>query len=64
MTSAHSQITAARALLAEQPDKAAQPMAALGAAFLAATAAVLMAGVVVLGPGFTIDETTWAAPPR
>ena len=64
MTSAHSQIAAARTLLVEEPDRPGQPVAALGAAFLAATAAVLMAGVVVLGPGFTIDETTWAAPPR
>ncbi|MGQ2989895.1 MAG: peptidoglycan-binding protein [Brevundimonas sp.] len=64
MTSAHNQITAARTLLVEEPERPGQPVAALGAAFLAATAAVLMAGVVVLGPGFTIDETTWAAPPR
>ena len=32
------------------------PWAALGAAALAATAATLMAGVMVLGPGVRFDE--------
>ncbi|HEY0102642.1 MAG TPA: peptidoglycan-binding protein [Brevundimonas sp.] len=35
---------------------AASPWAALGAAALAASAAMLMAGVMVLGPGVRFDE--------
>lgn len=32
------------------------PVAALGAAALAATAAVLMAGVVIIGPGVQLND--------
>ncbi|WP_404414549.1 peptidoglycan-binding protein [Brevundimonas vesicularis] len=34
------------------------PVAALGAAALAATAAVLMAGVVIIGPGVHFNDPT------
>lgn len=34
------------------------PVAALGAAALAATAAVLMAGVVIIGPGVQFNDPT------
>jgi hypothetical protein len=37
-------------------------MSALGAAALAASAAVLMAGVMVLGPGVRFDEPAVAQP--
>ncbi len=59
---AHTSITKARTLLtppAERPS----PYAALGAAALAATAAVLMAGVMVLGPGVRFDETVVSTQP-
>ena len=49
-------IAKARVLLTPAADKA-NPYATLGAAALAAMAAVLMAGVVVLGPGVHFDET-------
>lgn len=39
------------------------PYATLGAAALAAMAAVLMAGVVVLGPGVHFEETVVSAQP-
>lgn len=41
----------------------ANPYATLGAAALAATAAVLMAGVLILGPGVRFDETVVSAQP-
>ena len=41
----------------------ANPYATLGAAALAATAAVLMAGVLILGPGVRFDETAVSAQP-
>jgi len=51
-------IQKARILLAV-PETVQSPWAALGAAALAATAAVLMAGVMILGPGVRFQD----APP-
>lgn len=48
------QIDQARGLLTA-PDAVARPWSLLGAALAAAFAAVLMAGVVVLGPGVRFD---------
>lgn len=57
MDSTSAQIDQARGLLtAAAVVKAASPWSALGAALLTATAAVLMAGMVILGPGVSIDE--------
>ena len=56
-------ITKARALLAPVARTAGSPYPALGAAALAATAAVLMAGVMVLGPGVRFDEPAITAQP-
>jgi hypothetical protein len=42
--------------LLETPTRRASPWAALGAAAVAAMAAVLMAGAVVLGPGVQVRE--------
>lgn len=62
MDSTNAQIDQARGLLTvPHVAKAASPWSALGAALLAATAAVLMAGMVILGPGVSIDETQPAA---
>ena len=57
-------IARARGLLAPPAPVAASPWGALGAAFVAATAAVLMAGVVILGPGVQFDDPTVEAPLR
>ena len=57
---ADTNITKARSLLTPQTVRP-SPYSALGAAALAATAAVLMAGVMVLGPGVRFEETTIAA---
>jgi hypothetical protein len=54
-------IDRARELLAP-PLRRSSPWAVLGAAGLAATAAVLMAGVMVLGPGVRFDEPPVAQP--
>jgi hypothetical protein len=48
-------IQKARVLLTP-PTTAASPWPVLGAAALAATAAVLMAGVMVLGPGVRFED--------
>jgi hypothetical protein len=48
-------IQKARVLLAP-PTATASPWPMLGAAAMAATAAVLMAGVMVLGPGVRFEE--------
>ncbi|MDP3406569.1 MAG: peptidoglycan-binding protein [Brevundimonas sp.] len=55
MTTAVQQIKAAREHLkvAEAPSGV---MGTLGAAALAATAAVLLAGVMILGPGVAIED--------
>ena len=53
MTAA-AKIASARTMLTEAA-RPASGLAALGAASFAAIAAVLMAGVVVLGPGVQID---------
>ena len=49
-------IAAAKAKLVVVEPKPISPYAALGAAALAATAAVVMAGVVGLGPGVSFDD--------
>jgi hypothetical protein len=49
-------IQQARGLLVETPERPASSLGVLGAAALAAFAAVLMAGVMVLGPGFALDH--------
>jgi len=59
---ADTSITKARTLLtpaAARPN----PYGALGAAALAAMAAVLMAGVMVLGPGVRFDEASVSTEP-
>jgi len=53
-------IKQARALLDAPVERAASPWATLGAAAFAAFAAVLMAGVMVLGPGVALEND---APP-
>ena len=55
-------IARARVLLTPAPARA-NPYATLGAAALAAMAAVLMAGVLILGPGVRFDETVVSARP-
>jgi hypothetical protein len=59
---AESKITRARSLLTPTARRD-NPYAALGAAALAATAAVLMAGVMVLGPGVRFEETSISGHP-
>ena len=54
-------ITRARRLL-ETPGSTGGALPALAAAALAATAAVLMAGVMVLGPGVRFDEPAAVQP--
>ncbi len=51
-----AQIEEARRLLVEDEPRA-NLMATLGAAALAASAAVLLAGVMILGPGVAIGDT-------
>ena len=58
---AEGSISKAKALLAP-PRTIATAWPVLGAAALAATAAVLMAGVMVLGPGVRFDEPAVAQP--
>ena len=52
-------LTPARKLL-ETPVERSSPWAALGAAAVAAMAAVLMAGAIVLGPGVQVREPVTA----
>ena len=49
-------IEQARVLLVETAERPASSVGVLGAAALAASAAVLMAGVMVLGPGFALEH--------
>ena len=58
---ADTTIDKARSLL-KPPERRASPWAALGAAMLAASAATLMAGVMVLGPGVRFEEPAVAQP--
>ena len=58
---ADTTIDKARSLL-KPPERRASPWAALGAAMLAASAATLMAGVMVLGPGVRFEEPAAAQP--
>ncbi|WP_298099354.1 peptidoglycan-binding protein [Brevundimonas sp.] len=60
---AHTSINKARKLLTPAAPRSASPYATLGAAALAATAAVLMAGVMVIGPGVRFDEPAISAQP-
>ncbi len=55
MSTPRDQIKAAREQLSE-PDVGKSPLSALAAASLAACAAVLLAGVMILGPGVAIDD--------
>ena len=59
---AETSITRARSLLTPSAARS-SPYATLGAAALAAMAAVLMAGVMVLGPGVRFDETAISSQP-
>ena len=59
---ADTSIDKARVLLTSPETRRASPWAALGAAALAATAAMLMAGVMVLGPGVRFEEPVAAQP--
>jgi len=56
------QIKRARKLLSPAAPVAGSQWSTLGAAFIAATAAVLMAGVVMLGPGGKFDDPSGGAP--
>ena len=58
---ADTTIDKARGLLTA-PQRRPSPWTALGAAALAATAALLMAGVMVLGPGVRFEEPAVAQP--
>ena len=58
---ADNSIDKARVLLTA-PVRRASPWATLAAAALAATAAVMMAGIMVLGPGVRFDEPVSAQP--
>ena len=49
-------IEQARVLLVETAEPAPSSLGVLGAAALAAFSAVLMAGVMILGPGFSLDH--------
>ena len=60
---AHTSITRARKLLTPPAAPGGSPYATLGAAALAAIAAVLMAGVMVIGPGVRFDETVISTQP-
>jgi len=53
---ARSSLEQARTLLVETEEGLPNPLGALGAAALAATAALLMAGVMILGPGFAMED--------
>jgi hypothetical protein len=55
MNEVQSQIEAARTALTVSAPKV-RPLGLLGATALAATAAVLLAGVMVLGPGVVIED--------
>jgi hypothetical protein len=62
MSDSAGKIAHARTLLAAPALRPASGLGALGAAALAAMAAILMAGVVVLGPGVTIQDPAVLAP--
>ena len=55
-------VARARTLLTAPQDKAASPWGALFAAGLCASAAVLMAGAVILGPGVSMEPADAAQP--
>ena len=50
-------VAKARSLLTAPQDRAGSPWAALFAAGLCASAAVLMAGAVILGPGVSMEPS-------
>ena len=62
MTDTAARIEQARELLTA-PEARPSALGALGAAAMAATAAVLMAGVMVLGPGIALEEPAFASSP-
>lgn len=59
---ADTTIDRARSLLTPPPARRVSPWTALAAASLAAMAAVLMAGVMVLGPGVRFEEPPLVQP--
>jgi hypothetical protein len=61
MADAMTQIQAARGVLVA-PARKAGALGLLGATALAATAAVLLAGVMVLGPGVVIEDPSVTSP--
>jgi hypothetical protein len=54
-------LTQAKALLTAPVERRPSALGALAAGMVAAMAAVLLAGVVILGPGATFDEPTAVA---
>jgi len=62
MTDSVAKIARAKALLATAQGRP-NAWAALGAAAFAATAAVMLAGMVVVGPGVSIEEPVVIARP-
>ena len=61
---AETSITRARHLLTATQTVPANPWATLGAAALAAAAAVLMAGIMVLGPGVRFEDPAVVTTPQ
>ncbi|MBN9480754.1 MAG: hypothetical protein J0I52_10980 [Bordetella sp.] len=53
----------ARALLAEAPLEQPKPLRLLAAAAFAATAAVFLAGTMVVGPGVSFDQASTVSNP-
>ena len=53
-------VTQARVLLIEAEPRRPSALGALAAGFVAATAAVLLAGAVILGPGVALETPTSA----
>ena len=62
MSDSAAKIARAKTLLTPPHSRAASGLGALGAAAFAATAAIMMAGVVVLGPGVTIEDPAALVP--
>lgn len=56
MIDSEAKIAKAKSLLVPPPPRGENALAALGAAAFAATAAMVMAGVVILGPGVIIED--------
>ena len=63
MSPALANIEQARALLVEVEEAVVNPIGTLGAAAFAASAAIAMAGVMILGPGVALENTIFDVPP-